>query len=508
MHQTARRLALLFGLALLLGAARPAAAGDDLNLKVVRHRLENGMTLLLVPDPATPVVASFLYVDVGSVDEEPGITGSSHVLEHMMFKGTTTIGTVDPGAEQRVMAEVDGVMAEYFRLLDARIRGLERVDPARLAALRAEADSLERAGRKYTVQNDLDVITAKLGFSGLNAFTSEDQTVYTETFPPNLMEVWALFESDRIAHPVFREFYAERDVVMEERRRSFDTDPDGALYLALLAAAYQAHPYQWSAIGWQSDLEALERSRVRAYFDEHYAPNHLTAVLVGNLDPDRVIALAEKYFGPIPPSGPPHVVRTVEPAQRGPRRVEVRFDATPRLAAAFHTGALTDSDRVVVEVIDGLLTGGRTSRLYRALVLDQQTASTVSGSLRGDKYPGLYVLDAAPPSPEKLDGLEIGLLAELERLGREPVEAAELAKVKNQLQADLMRTLSQPTRLALNLARYEVITGSWENLLAAEKARMAVTPAAVQRVARALFAPENRTLAVLVPPPAREEDAQ
>jgi len=498
-------------LAGLLAAAVPSAGASEttdtpFRVEVERHRLPNGMTFLLVPDPATPIVYSFLYVDVGSVDEEPGITGTSHVLEHMMFKGTTKIGTTDPAAEARIMVEVDSTMAKSFRLRDRDLRGLGRADTAVLAALRARADSLELAARRVTVQNDLDVVTSKLGFSGLNAFTSEDQTVYFESFPPNLFEVWAWFESARIAHPVFREFYSERDVVMEERRRSYDTDPDGALYTALIATAYAAHPYRWSAIGWQSDLERLERSAVRRYFDEHYAPNHLTMVVIGNLDPAGVMKLAERYFGPIPPSGPAHVVTTVEPTQRGPKRVEVAFDATPRLSVGFHTGALTDSDRVVVEVIDALLTGGRTSRLYRSLVLEGKLAAYVSSSIRGDKYPGLFMVDTAPLAPEQLDTLETALESGLADLATHPPDDAELARVKNQLEADLMRSLRNPTRLALNLATYEVLTGSWENLESAYRARMAVTPGDVRRVARTLFDPANRTVAVLRPAaPSAEE---
>ncbi len=496
---------------LAISAAAPAVraqTGAGINIHVERFRLPNGMTFLLVPDPTTPVVASFLYVDVGSVDEVPGITGTAHVLEHMMFKGTTTFGTTDLAAESRIMKKVDGVMARYFELRKQEIRGLREVTPDTLAALRAAADSLEQAGRAYTVQNDLDVVTSKLGFSGLNAFTSEDQTVYTETFPPNLLEVWALFESERIANPVFREFYSERDVVMEERRRSYDTDPDGALYIGLIGTGYLAHPYQWSAIGWQSDLEGLERHAVREYFQEHYAPNHLTSVLVGNIDPDRVKELARKYFGPIPASGPAHVVTTVEPPQRGERRIEVAFDATPRLAVGYHTGALTGADRAAVEVIDALLTSGRTSRLYRSLVLDQQVASYVSSGIRGDKYPGLFTIDAAPPSPDKMPALESALQAQLDTLAAAPVSEKELAKARNQIEADFLRSLEQPSRLAYNLAVFEVITGSWENMLKHDRDRMAVTAADVQRVAGTLFAPENRTVAVLTPPSAGEENAR
>ena len=487
------------------GAPNP---DTPLRVHVERHRLANGMTFLLVPETATPIVYSFLYVDVGSVDEEPGITGTSHVLEHMMFKGTTEIGTTDLAAETRIMARVDSTMADAFRLRDRDLRGLGGADTGALAELRARADSLELAARGVTVQNDLDVVTSKLGFSGLNAFTSEDQTVYFESFPPNLFEVWAWFESARIAHPVFREFYSERDVVMEERRRSYDTDPDGALYTALIATAYAAHPYRWSAIGWQSDLERLERKEVRRYFEEHYAPNHLTMVVVGNLDPARVMELAERYFGPIPPSGPAHVVTTVEPPQTGPKRVEVEFDATPRLSMGFHTGALTDSDRVVVEVIDGLLTGGRTSRLYRSLVLDRKLAAGVSSGIRGDKYPGLFMVDTAPLEPGKLDSLRTALEAELARMATAPPTDRELDKVKIQLEADLMRSLQNPTRLALNLASYEVLTGSWENLEKAYRARMAVTPEDVRRVARALFDPRNRTVAELQPAGAPAEVAR
>ncbi len=477
------------------------AAATELQVDVTELVLDNGMTFLLVPDPRSPVVTSFLYVDVGSVDEEPGITGTAHVLEHMMFKGTTRFGTTDMEAEQLILDEVDAVMAEFFLLRDRQLRGLEAVDEARLAALRAVADSLELAAREVTVQNDLDVVTRSRGFSGLNAFTSEDQTVYIETFPPNLLEVWALFESARIADPVLREFYSERDVVMEERRRSYDTSPDGRIFLGLIGAAYDAHPYQWGAIGWESDLQGLERAPVEAYFRENYAPNRLTVALVGGFDLDQVKELAERYFGPIPPSGPAQTVRTVEPAQQGEKRFTVRFEATPRLAVGFHTTAMTHPDRAVVEVLDVLLSGGRTSRLYQSLVLDQELAADVGTFIRGDKYPGLFIVSADPKEPDQLEALEAALLEELARMSREPVTEVELTKAKNRLEADLMRSLRDPTQLALNLATYHVITGSWTSLMEAHAAALDVTAEEIQRVAGELFARNNRTVGQLKPNP-------
>ena len=483
------------GLALLwlLTATPLQAAGLD--EKVVEHRFKNGLKLLMVARHSSPTVAAWIRFKVGSVDERSDERGIAHLLEHMLFKGTKTLGTRDYAAEAPLLEQIE---ATAQRLLAEQAKGAKG-DRQLIETLERKLDALEKEAQRYTLKDEFFELYARNGGSGYNAFTSKDGTTYLISLPSNKLELWAAIEADRMKNPVLREFYSERSVVMEERRRSYDAEPGAKLWETFVAAAYKAHPYGQPIIGWMPDIAQLSRTKAEGFLKRFYAPNNAVMAVVGDIDPQAVIALVERYFGAIPPGTPVPEVAISEEPQQGERRVELIGDAEPELLLGFHKTALGAPDDAVFDVINALLGQGRTSRLYRSLVLDKQLASEVAVfTAPGSRYPNLFVLHAAPRAPHTAAEVEQALLAELERLKQEPVTPRELQRILNKLEYEEARRMGTNGGLARNLTEYEAATGSWR-YLTGYRARIAqVTPTDIQRVARAWFTRENRIVGTLV----------
>ncbi|MFI5338891.1 MAG: M16 family metallopeptidase [Candidatus Methylomirabilales bacterium] len=330
-----RFLLLVILLAVLIGpshAASPASAPEDIRLPITEHTLKNGMRFLIVERHDSPTFAAYLRVQVGSVNETPGLTGMAHLPEHMMFKGTTLFGTLDPERELPILDKID---ARYRVLQAEKAKGNlpgGTADAAAVAALEKETAALEAEARQCIVPNELWEIYRRNGGVRLNASTSREGTQYFMSLPSNRLELWALLESDRMRNPVFREFHAEREVVQEERRQRVDTNPRGQLLEAALATAFVALPYRHPVIGWPNELENLTRPQAREFFRTYYAPNNVLAVLVGDLDPAAVIRMVERYFGSIPAQPIPPPLPLEEPPQPGERRIRVEFPGDWRFA--------------------------------------------------------------------------------------------------------------------------------------------------------------------------------
>ena len=417
-------------------AATAHAAG--LEEKVREHTMKNGMKLLLVERHSSPTVAAWIRFRVGSVDERSDERGIAHLLEHMLFKGTTTLGTKDYAAEKPLLDKIEATAQQLMNEKAKRDKG----DPARIATLKKELDQLEAEAAKYVVKEEFAQIYAKNGGSNYNAFTSKDGTTYLINLPANKLELWAAIESDRMQKPVLREFYSERDVVMEERRRSYDTEPEGQLWENFLATAYQAHPYGQPIIGWMSDIENLSRSKAEAFLHTYYAPNNAIIAIVGDMDTDKTIALVERYFGDIPPGTPVAPVAVTEPAQEGERTIEILANAEPELIVGYHKPTLPDPDDYVFDVIDMLLAAGRTSRLYKKLVVEQQLATDIGAfSAPGSRYPNLFIISATPRAPHTVIELKEAIYTEIEKLQREPVSARDLQQILNKLEYEEVRQM-------------------------------------------------------------------
>lgn len=479
------------------------ASSSNLAERVIEHRLGNGLTVLMVERHQTPIVSINITFAVGGINEQVGQTGIAHLYEHMAFKGTRKIGTTNYEKEKLILDELAFVGTEldqHQRDFDTHAESATDEERATIESLQKRFTDLQAQAAEYVVGNEMALLYQRHGGVGLNASTGKDLTRYMISFPSNRLPLWAAIESDRMAHPVLREFYKERGVVMEERRLRNDDSPNGLLFETFTSAAFRAHGYGIPTIGWGSDILSLTPADTEAFFKTHYGPNRATIALVGDINPREVIALIEQTFGNIPaaPQPPPFV--TVEPEQRGERRVEVEFDAEPAIVIGYHKPTLGHPDDDVFDVIDAVLSEGLTSRLHQKLVKEKRVAASVGsdGSHPGVRAPNLFVVTATPLAPHTTAEVEAAIYEEIERLKREPVSPKELEKVLNNLDADLVRGLRSNSGLASQLALYQALAGDWQYILTSRDKIAKVTAADVQRVATQYFTKSNRTVAILV----------
>ncbi len=472
---------------------------------VEEFELDNGMRFLLVRRPELTTVAAAWAAHVGSANERPGITGLAHFFEHMMFKGTHTIGTTDIERDLEIIAEQESVQEKIRAELREQRRRYrlgeidDPYDPAHrtdaLNALRAEFQELVEEQRGLMVKDELDKVYTDGGGTSLNAFTSNDFTVYINQLPANRLELWFWLESDRLLNPVFREFYAERDVVYEERRLRTESTPTGRYDEQADAMFWQSHPYSWPVIGWPSDLEVISKAQADEFFATYYAPNNLTGVLVGNFDPAEVRELAERYFGRLERGQheAPDVV-TLEGEQLAEKRLTAECDCQPQLQVRYHAAPFGHADGYALDVIAGVL-NGRTGRLYEEIVEGVEIASSASAFFEARKYAGVFNVRAetkGDATPEQLLAAWDGIVAELIA---ERVPEDELAKVKNRVSADTYRQLRDPFFLMIQLAVMDAL-GDWRYLNTVAARTNRVTAEEVQRVAARYFEPSKRLVSL------------
>jgi predicted Zn-dependent peptidase len=291
----------------------------------------------MVERHTSPTVSAWIRFKVGSVDERSDERGVAHLLEHMLFKGTKTLGTKDYSAEKPLLDRIEIVAQDLVNEKARQGNG----DKAKIAMLQKELSRLEEEAGKYVVKEEFADLYSRNGGSNYNAFTSKDGTTYLIGLPSNKLELWAAIESDRMQNAVLREFYTERDVVMEERRRSYDAEPAGRLWETFLATAFVAHPVGQPIIGWMSDIENLTRTKAENFLKSYYAPNNAIIAIVGDINPAKTVELVERYFGGISPGKPVPPVAVTEPRQQGEKRVEIIGDAEPELMIGFHKPTLT-----------------------------------------------------------------------------------------------------------------------------------------------------------------------
>jgi predicted Zn-dependent peptidase len=488
---------------LLTALVSPPALSQE--LKVEAHTLSNGMTLLLVPRHDEPVVSGGWVAKVGSANEHPGITGISHLFEHMMFKGTQAIGTRDYDRDQKLIAEQErlrALMRDEETKMRAALRRGEIDDlakpenrTARYKELEKEFDALIKEQRDLLVKNEFDRIYTKQGASGMNASTNTDLTQYFVTVPKNKLELWMWMESDRLKAPVFREFYSERDVVFEERRLRTESTPTGRLDEAFEEMFWHGHPYTWPVVGYPSDIPAITKADADAYYALFYAPNNITAVLVGDFDPKETLAMAERYFGRIPRGkNPPPEMTILPPKWEGELRFNGEADTNPQVEVDWHTVPFQNKDSYPLVVLAQIL-NGRTGRLYKSMVVgDNAVATNVTASAFSRKYAGEFGVDAEVKEGKTPEEAEKAIYVELEKLKKDLVPAEELQKVKNNFAAQTFRSLQSNFQILLQLMGNEG-RGDWKEFNEGPPKVQAVTAEDVRRVAQTYLTKENRGVA-------------
>ncbi|HEX8892780.1 MAG TPA: pitrilysin family protein, partial [Terriglobales bacterium] len=449
---------------LLLALTLPLTAQDlaSFEERVTMKTLPNGLTVIILRRPEAPVFSFFTMVDTGSAQDPLSKTGLAHMMEHMAFKGTPDIGTTDYAEEKVALAKVEETYAAYEA---ERIKRVGR-DPQKLAQLQKEWQDAIAAADKFVVKNQFGEIVESHGGVGMNAFTTYDETGYMYSMPSNMIELWAAIESDRFANPVMRDFYKERNVVMEERRMRTDSSPTGRLVEQFLGTAFDANPYHRPTIGYASDLQAFSATDALNFFHQYYLPSNMVIALVGDLDPDQVMPIVERYFGQIPTKPKPTELTTVEPPQNSVREVKLNDPAQPFYVEGYHRPSYLDPDDAVYDAITDILSNGRTSRMYRALVRDQKIAAAAAGfsGFPGTKYSHLFAFYGVPLPGHTNQEIQKAIQDEIVKLKTQDVSDEELQMFKTRTKADLIRGLASNEGLAQQLAIYQTRYGDWREL--------------------------------------------
>ena len=486
-----------FGL-LLLPLLLAAQNLQEFEKTVTEFTLPNGLHFIVVERHEAPVVSFHTYVNAGSVDDPSGATGIAHMFEHMAFKGTESIGSKNWPKEKKA---IDDVEAVYDRLDAEQNKGI-KADPQKVAALKADLKTAEEKANSFVVPNLFPRIIEQNGGENMNAETSWDSTQYFYSLPSNRLELWFLLESQRFIQPVFREFYKERDVVMEEYRMRVESEPQGKLLQTFLATAFEAFPYRVMGTGWPSDVTHLRRADALRFFNEYYVPGNITLGIVGDVDPTEARRLAEKYFGPMQARPLPPLLHTAEPRQEGPKQAEVASPSQPLLVIGYKRPDEYSKEDPVFDVISGVLAGGRTGLLYKDLVRDKRIAleADADDTFPGGKYPNLFLFFLAPAAGHTTAENEKAFYDLLEKFKAEKVDDATLTRVKTKTRASLIRRLDSNSGLAGLLTEYSAIYGDWRKVFTDLNELDKITAADVQRVAQECFVPEKRTVSYLIAP--------
>ncbi len=463
--------------------------------RVTVKKLDNGLTVVLVERPEAPVFSFFTRVNAGSSQDPESQTGLAHMFEHMAFKGTHTIGTNNWPAEQKALEKVEQTYAAYnsYRHEDVG------VDPQKLQQLHDDWENAVKDAQQYVVPNQFDEILESNGAEGVNAFTSLDETAYHYSLPANRLELWAYLESDRFIDPVMREFYKERDVVMEERRMRTDSRPIGKLLEQFLAASFTAHPYHRPGLGWPADISSVSATEAFQFFDRYYVPANIVVTVVGDVKPAEAMPLIGKYFGKIPVKPEPGDFATKEPPQTAVRRVVLEEQAQPIYLEGYHRPGFRDPDDAVYDGITDLMSNGRTSRLYRALVRDRKIAAFAAGfsGLPGVKYPHLFAFYAVPLPGHTPEQMGEAIHAEIEKIKNQDISDEELTMIKTRAKASLIRSLGDNGGLAQQIGTYQALYGDWRELFHSVDRIDRITKADIRRVASKTFVETNRTVGII-----------
>ncbi|MEM7555017.1 MAG: pitrilysin family protein [Cyanobacteria bacterium P01_A01_bin.84] len=461
---------------------------------LTEFRLDNGMKFIVLERHSAPIVSFVTYANVGGIDEPDGKTGVAHFLEHLAFKGTSKIGTENYEKEKQLL--------ERLEELDKQIRVAKTAGKEEEAKqLTLKFKLLEVAAGRLVKQNELGKIVEQSGGVGLNATTSAEATKYFYSFPANKLELWMSLESERFLDPVIRrEFYKEKDVILEERRLRVENSPIGLMIEKFIDTAFKVHPYKRPVIGYDEDIRNLTPDDVQKFFEAYYVPSNITIAVVGDVNPTEVKKLAKTYFGRFQEKSKATANINPEPQQEETREVSLELPSQPWYLEGYRRPAITDKDNAVYDIISSLLTSGRTSRLYKSLVEQQQLALTAQGfsGFPGDKYPNLMLFYALTAPGRSVDEVATALRQEIEKLKTEPVSQQELERVKTQARAALLRSLDSNMGMAQQLLEYEIKTGSWSNLFKQLEQIEKVTQKDVQRIASITFTADNRTIGKLL----------
>ena len=485
----------------LLLAAIPLATVHGQDLKSFEKRittkvLPNGLTLIVCERPEAPVFSFSTFIDAGDVDDPSGGSGLAHMFEHLAFKGTSQIGTTDYAAEKVALAKVEAANDAY----EAEFLKPVGRDEKKLADLHNAFLDAQAEAQKYVVPNQFTEVADANGAHALNAGTGLDDTQYYWSMPENRLELWAWLESGRLSDTVPREFYKERDVVMEERRMRTDSNPVGRLVEQFLATAYVAHNYGRSGVGWPSEVGQITATDAMAFHKKYYVGGDIVITVVGDVKASEAMPMLEKYFSKVPGGPKPEDMTTVEPKQFAEKSVVIREQTQPFYIEGYHRPSYRDPDNTVYDAIQDIMSNGRVSRMYRSLVEQQQIAAVAQGfsPFPGSKYPSLFAFYAVPLPGHTPVQMRDAIHKEIDKLKTADVTDAELQMFKTRARADLLRGLADNQGLASAISEYQARYGDWRELFLELDKVDKVTKADIRRIANQVFINSNRTSAEIV----------
>ncbi len=470
---------------------------DPTKLDIKEINLENGLRIFVLERRASPTFAAYYQFAVGGACDPRGKSGIAHMLEHMMFKGSESIGTLDPEKEAPLMKRLSELWHELHRELDKQGDPFQEADEEKIEKLKAEIEEISAKQKGLIIKNEYDELMTRAGGVSLNASTGNDVTNYFIQLPSNRLELWFRMESDRLLHPIFREFYSERDVVHEERRLRYENQPSGKMYEALKGLMFTAHPYGTPVIGWPRDIQRLTREDAMDYFTTYYSPSNCTMVIVGDVSTSEVERLAKKYFSSWKKQEIPPLPITAEPEQQGEKRSVVEFNAEPRLSMGWVTVQEGHPDQYPLQVLSYILGGLWSSRLDKTVVQKERIADFVATSQNSMKYSGYFSASGRVREGHTASELEAAIEREIQKIVKEGVTPEELERAKITAEVRRVSRLKSNLGLAFSIAYAIRVSGGIDYIEEYEKRLNAVTADQVKAVAEMYLKPSRKNVVTL-----------
>jgi predicted Zn-dependent peptidase len=471
---------------------------QELQKKVGEFTLPNGLHFIVLERHESPVASFHTLVNVGSVQDPAGGTGLAHMFEHLAFKGTETIGTRGWPEERKAL---DAVEQAYDRVEAETNKGI-KADPMRVDTLRTQVRITSDTAQRLAAAPEYRRILEENGAVDLNASASTVATEYACSLPSNRTELWFLMESQRLLRPAFREFYKERELMLEEYRQRVEGDALARTMAELLAAAFKVHPYRNPSGGWPSDIQNLRPTQAQAFFNRYYVPGNITIAIVGDVTVADARHLAERYFGPMAARPMPPLVTTREPPQPGPKTVAIETSGTPLTMIGYKRPSQYDKDDLPLDTIQILLSQGRTGTLYNELVQEKRIAQQAQAMATNpdDRFPSLFAFLLVPAPGHTVEENRRALEDLLERFKSSAPDPLLFARAKAQQRASLIGRMTSNRELARRLALFSASHGDWRRLFTTLDDLSLMTPQDVQRAASRCFVAAGRTTVYTVLP--------
>lgn len=446
------------------------------------------MRFLVVPRKGAPVFTAYIRVLVGGYDEVPGKTGIAHMLEHMAFKGNAEIGSKDYSEEKKVLDELEVLQSQIRQSQGEKKTELEK-----------KFTELNLKSKELVKKEEFTRIYSRNGGADLNATTSQDVTSYFVSLPTNKLELWAYLESSRLIDPVFRLFYFERDVVLEERRMRVDDSPFGTSYEAFLDLAFEKSPYKQPTIGYASDVAGLTATDMKNFYERYYSPDNIVVTLVGDLDFEETKKIIEKHFSAIPKRKLKREKKIAEPEPKEEKRKVIYKDANPIILIGYQKPTLPHHDDYVFDLLDGVLCDGLSSRLFKRLVFKDHSVSDLScsSSVPGSRDTNMYLISANLIAPHSSDEVINAIQEEIDLLGEKGPTKEELERSRISGLSSIIYAMQDNSSMASLLSYYELVTGSWKYLADHPKILSKIDGPDIQRVVKRYLRKNRRVIVEL-----------